>query len=63
MPDAGLVCILWRCSAVVVSLISVASYLVFVSPYMLCFPLRLSNVRALAVGLVMYFTLSLDQAT
>jgi len=34
--------------------------LCLLSPYMLCFPLRLSNVPALAVGLVMYFTLSLE---
>jgi len=27
---------------------------------MLCFPLRLFNVPALAVGLVLYYTLSLD---
>ena len=38
VPDAGLVCILWRCSAVVVSFISDASYLVFVVSLHVVFP-------------------------
>jgi len=38
VPDVGLVCILWSCSAVVVSIISVASSLVLVVSLHVVFP-------------------------
>ena len=38
VPDAGLVCILWSCSVVVVSFISVASYQLVVVYSLVVFP-------------------------